>query len=222
MSMRNMIVSVVTLSVCMPAMASFIDLQLAGVNLSYSDADGGGAGSGIMFNAGAPSDPLNGIDFLVDGSLFGSLGFADDLDLDFSVTGIPNIAVPAPNSSTSVSALGGGSLELFVGGSSIIAIDLLSVEVIYTQVVVGPNFFQIQFTGAIGTISSQSLPFGLLIGDPIHVSFSQQGTPTSSGGFLTGFIGSGTGEISGELIPAPGALALLGIAALAGKRRRRT
>lgn len=204
-----------------PAMASVIQIQMSGVDLNYTDADGAGAGTGTLTDAGAPTDPLNGLDFLVDGSLVGTFGAADDLDLGFSALAIPSIAAPAIGGTTSVSTAGGGAFELLIGGGSILTVDLVGVQVAYSKFGVGPSVFDILFTGAVGNVTGQSLPFGLIYGDVVQISFSLQGDATESGGFLTNFVGSGTGEVRGPLIPAPGAAGALALAGLLVARRRR-
>jgi hypothetical protein len=60
-------------------------------------------------------------------------------------------------------------------------------------------------------VLAQSLPFGLAIGDPVQISFStgNLSNATSSGGYLTGFHSSGTGEVSGK-VSEPTILLLMG------------
>lgn len=66
--------------------------------------------------------------------------------------------------------------------------------------------------GTVASIYAQDLPFDLEIGQPITWSLSSFVTSsTSSGGNLTAFSSSGTGEVHGVRIPEPASLLLLGL-----------
>ncbi len=194
---------------CAQAMAGTIAIQLTGVNLNYSDPDGGGAGTGSLTDAGAPADPLSSLLFTDDGSPVGILSSPpDSLTLDLSVLGVPSIAVPGPNSSTSVSAPAGGSLTVAVNAGTMLDLDLDSVGVVYSRINFSSFDVRVLFAATVGSIVSQSLPFSLQIGNPVTASFTLQGTSTVSGGFLTKFVGAGTGVLSGA-IPEPSTIAML-------------
>ena len=81
------------------------------------------------------------------------------------------------------------------------------------------------FAGTVATISGQMLPDGLVLGDPVSVSFSAQvkaGTLDTVSGVVVGFEAAGTGELSGTAIPEPSTclLGVLGILALGLSRSR--
>jgi hypothetical protein len=74
-------------------------------------------------------------------------------------------------------------------------------------------------------IFSLDLPYGLVMGTPVEVSFSAnvaEGTYSDDGTYITGFSASGTGEMTGPLIPEPAslAMALAGVVGLFSCRRR--
>jgi hypothetical protein len=201
-----------------------IQIEVTGVNINYSDPDGGGVGTGTLTDAGAPADSLTAMLFSDNSVPVGTLTSPpDSLTLDFSVTGIPSIAVPLPNSSTSVTAPAGGSLTLAVNSGDVLDLDLDTVEVVYSRIAFGPVDIRLLFAGSVGTIDSQNLPFGLNVADPVVVSFNLQGNTTESLGFLTSFIGAGTGVLTAP-VPEPTsivlAMASVVFAGAVGRRRR--
>jgi len=64
----------------------------------------------------------------------------------------------------------------------------------------------------LASIADQNLPYGLVIGDPVTLSFSTQITSINSGSnFLTSFTAAETAEISGIAhTPVPPAVWLFG------------
>lgn len=199
------------------AQAGLLEIQLSGVNLTYSDPDGAAVpDNGTLTDAAVGPDPLTGIDFFEDGNLIQSLPTVagESLGLSFGAIGIPTIAVPAPGSSTSVTTAAGGMLDLLVDNSSILSLDLDEVEVVYTNLSFGMFQVRLQFIGGLGDIVSQDLPFSMDARSPIALSFSMQGTATQSNGVLTNFVGSGTGELRGEMVPEPSTVAMLGLGGL--------
>ena len=195
------------------AVAGTIQIELTGVNISYSDPDGGGAGLGTLADAGAPADPLTAMLFSEDDVPVGTLTSPpDSLTLDLLVGSIPSIAVPGPNSSTSVTAPAGGSLTLVVNAGTILDLDLDAVEVVYSRINFSTFDIRVLFAGSVGSIVSQSLPFGLNVDNPVTVTFNLQGTSSVSGGFLTGFTGSGTGVLTAP-VPEP-SIAMMGLGGL--------
>jgi hypothetical protein len=195
--------------------AGTIQIDMSGVNLTYTDADGGGLGTGTLVDTGGGTDSLSVVTIDNEGTLVGTLtNPTTPLAFDLSVSGIPSILVPLPNSSTSVTAPAGGSLELFVDGSSALDLDLDTVEVIYTRIGVGGFDIRLLFAGSVGEIISQDLPFDIAILDPVTVSFNMQGTSTQSLGFLTSFVASGVGTLTAEEVPEPATIAMLGLGSL--------
>lgn len=223
MKMYNLVFAALVgcLVFCAQVSAGTISIDMAGSNLNFSDPDGGGAGLGTLTDAGVPADALSALVFYVNGGTVGILTSPpDSLTLDMSVSGVPNIAVPAPNSSTFVTAPAGGTLSLGVNSGTILALDLDAVEVVYSRINFSTFDIRFQFAGSVGSIVSQNLPFSLTLGNPVNVSFSMQGTSTESGGYLTSFLGAGTGELSAIPEPATLGLALLSALSLVGCRRR--
>ncbi len=205
------------------SVAATIQIELTGVNVNYSDPDAGGAGTGTLADAGAPADALTAMLFSDDGVPAGTLTSPpDSLTLDFLVGGIPSIAVPAPNNSTSVTAPAGGLLTLAVNSGDILDLDLDTVEVVYSRISFSTVDIRLLFAGSVGSILSQNLPFGLNVDDPVTVSFNLQGTISESGGFLTGFTGSGTGLLTAP-VPEPSSifLAMASVAFVCCGRRHR-
>jgi hypothetical protein len=211
MKLHNLMLAAVAACAFAPAQvfSGTIQIELTGVNINYSDPDGIGLGTGTLTDAGAPADALTAMLFSDDSVPVGTLTSPpDSLTLDLSVLGIPSILVPAPNSSTSVTAPAGGSLTLGVNASDVLDLDLDTVEVVYSRLSVGMFDIRLLFAGSVGSIVGQSLPFGLNIADPVVVSFNLQGTTTESLGYLTSFTGAGTGLLTAP-VPEPTSIILV-------------
>lgn len=194
-------------------------IGLDGVNIRYDgtnlvDADGGGA----------DPDPLNSASFK-DGPEFGNLigTLSTDVTMDLLV---PNVTGIKADGSNEVLSAAGGTLVLRQGVNIFLALELTEAIVDYDVISI-PAFstsVRLTFIGAAAEIDSQALPFGLVLGEPVSVTFSmptvtsitQTGGPNSE---LTGFRAAGTGDIQG--VPEPASLGLLGMGALAIARRRR-
>jgi len=197
-------------------------IQFTGMDLVYDGSslyDGGSTSGGLADPADA--DPLVSVDFFLNGSLVGSL--SSDISLDVfipDITGIPD----APGTVHNLWTPGNpGFFDLLIGtsplASEFLLLDIASTNVTYVD---AAGFAQFIFGGAIGVSSAQNLPFGLSAADPITFSFSARVDPaslSSSGGFITGFEASGTGEYRD--VPAPASALLLAFGAAAGSRRRR-
>ncbi|MCO6046533.1 PEP-CTERM sorting domain-containing protein [Aeoliella sp. ICT_H6.2] len=199
--------------------AGMIEISMAGTSLTYSDPTPDGAGSGSLTDSGTPTDALSSLTVVEDSNTLGVLvDPAPSLAYDLEVTDIPSIELPGPNGTTAVTAPAGGSFELLVDGSSALALDLESVNVVYSRV--NSSFFDIRFmfVGTVGAISSQDLPFGVQIGEPVSLTFNvqQTATPTNDGTYLTSYVGNGTGVISSERVPEPSSLLLIGMCSVAG------
>jgi hypothetical protein len=226
MKLHKLMLAAVAVCAFVPAqvLAGTIQIELTGVNINYSDPDGIGLGTGTLTDAGAPADSLTAMLFSEDSVPVGTLTSPpDSLTLDLSVLGIPSIAVPAPNSSTSVTAPAGGSLTLAVNAGDVLDLDLDTVEVVYSRLSFGIFDIRLLFAGSVGSIVGQSLPFGLNVADPVVVSFNLQGATTESFGFLTSFTGAGTGVLTAP-VPEPTSIILVMASvafAAAGCRRQR-
>lgn len=199
-----------------------IMIEFTGMNLVYDGSslyDGGSTSGGLADPADA--DSLISVDFIDNGVLLGSL--SSDISLDVyipGVTGIPD----APGTVFSQTTAGApGFFDLLIGtsplASEFLLVDLGSVSVTYTDILGQVRFV---FGAAISSTFAQNLPFGVVLEEPITVSFSAQVNPgslTSAGGFITGFTASGTGEF--QAVPAPGAALVAGLGAAGALARRR-
>lgn len=208
------------------ALAVPLEIQFTGVNLSYdgttiSDAGSAAGGAGDP----ADADSLDSIQFSVGGVMQGSV-LTSDISLDVSipdVTGLSDVGT-----STVVATPGNaGYFDLLIGttpnAAQFLKLNTGEVTISYIN---ATSTVQFVFGAAVAAIDSQNLPFGLQIGDPVTVSFSTQvdvGSKTSAADLVTGFASSGTGEILGTNVPEPGScvLAVMGLAAICVRRRRR-
>lgn len=191
--------------------ASTIKIQWTGLNITYDGS--------TLTTIGAPTpDPLDSVSLKIDETLAGPVLTApgDDISalLSIAVTNIPDIG------GTGVFAAPGSfDLNLNLGGLDL-TLTQASVEYLDTGLI------DFVFAGAFASIDDQDLPYGLVIGQPVTFSFSTQidaGSLTASGGFLTGFTASGTGEVQGALVPVPAAVWLFGsgLIGLVGIARRK-
>jgi hypothetical protein len=207
-----------------PARASTLEIAFTGMDLVYDgsaiyDADSSGGGVGNP----ADADPLTSVDFSVDGTPVGSLTSNVSLDAYVpDVTGIPSAAGTVYNLTTPGNP---GHFDLLIGTSPLatdyLVVDLSKVSVTYVDVA---NIVQFNFGAAVSSVFAQSLPFGLVAGDPVTVSFSAQvvsGSRTTANGFVTGFRASGTGQYNAPVVPEPAScvLAACGLIALVVRRK---
>lgn len=207
---------------CAGARAAQIDIQFTGLDLVYDgtnlyDAGGAAGGDGLP----ATADPLLGMSFLKDGVLVGSL--TTDIFADILVEGVTNIPVGAGFvvSSGNGNDFGFDLLTSLAGFG--LALDIDTVSVFYLG-----NEIAITGGGVATQVFAQALPFGLVIdeGETVSFSFSSANlsSVSSSGGFLTGFSASGTGNVHGTLVvPEPSTMAfgLMGVATVVAARLRR-
>lgn len=208
-------------------LAATIQIQFTGVDLVYDGSSifDAGASNTTSDSDPADADPLLSVDFLVDGSSVGSL--TSDVSLDVyipDVTGIP--ATPGIHPITTPGTTP-GFFDLLIGTSPLasqgISLNLGEVDVVYNDVA---NLVQFAFGAAVAGIDGQALPFGLIAGEPVTVTFAAQvvsGTETISSGIVTGFEATGTGTIQAPAVPEPMAvmLALLGAVSVGALYRRR-
>jgi hypothetical protein len=209
-----------------PTPAATIQIDLTGMNLVYDGSAIYDAGStlGGLANP-ADADSLLTADFTLDGALVGSL--SSDVSLDVYIPGVTGISAGANSVSNQTTPGNPGFFDLLIGtaplASQFLVIDLDEVSITYVDV---QNIVQFTFGAAVSDVFAQNLPFGLVIDDPISVSFSAQvipGSKTDNGSVITGFSASGTGVIRGPAVPEPTTclLALIGFAATLTSRNRK-
>ncbi|MCH7751676.1 MAG: hypothetical protein IH898_05920 [Planctomycetes bacterium] len=195
-----------------------LEIQFSGLNLTYAGttiSDSGSPSGGVGDPADA--DPLDTLEFKVDGVMQGSV-LMSDIWADISIPDVTGLSDVSLN--TVILTPGNpGYFDLLIGTSPSAAEFLrLATDEVTIGYINASSTVQFLFGAAVASVGSQALPFGLQIGDPVTVSFSTRvnpGTKTSDGGIVTGFTASGTGEVSGEAIPEPSTclLAVLTVAA---------
>jgi hypothetical protein len=206
------------------ASAGMIEINMADTNLTITDADGGGAGTGTLASTGG-TDALIALTFKEDATPLGVLSVpGNTLSFDLSVAGVPSIVIPPVNNSTTVTAPAGGTFGLNVNGLPALELDLDTVEIFYTRISAGSFNANFLFSGTVGSITGQDLPFDVELADPVTLSFNvQQLTQATSQGFLTSFLGSGSGTIMAARVPEPSSVLIAGLGgllAIAGVRAR--
>lgn len=209
-----------------PVLAATIEIGFTGMNLVYDGSviyDAGSIAGGLGNPADA--DPLNTVDFTVDGNLVGSL--SSDISLDVFIPDVTSISAAANAVEVQTTTGNPGFFDILFGttplASEFLLVDLDEVSVTYLDV---QNIVQFTFGAAISNTFAQNLPFGLVIGAPITVSFNAQivpGTKTDNGLEITGFAASGAGVVRGANVPEPTAclMAAMGVLAVAAIRGRR-
>lgn len=199
--LRSAGVSAIALASCV-ASAGVIELEFTGMDIEYD-------GSTIS----AVNDDLTSVIVLEDDVVTAGSPFVADISLDLNIPGVTGIAAGGDQ----VVSGAGGSLTLNMPGGDFLDLELDEVTV--TFAVVGSA--QFSFGASIAGINGQSLPGGLVINDPLTVSFSTTLDSLSTNGVeVLAFTASGTGEIE-DRIPEPTSAALLAMACLAARFNRR-
>lgn len=192
-----------------PVAAATLQIQFTGLDIEYD-------GSSLTTVNGV--DQLTTMTLLVDGSLVATLVNSSDIFANLSVdvgTILVGVGVVTPVTAGSFNLdLDAGSLELTLG----------DVYVNYLQMPAGFGLADVVLMSASASINNQNpLPYGLVIGDPVTLSFS---THVTSGSAAT-FTAAGTGEISGVHAPVPPAVwlfgsGLIGLASFAKRKKAKT
>ncbi len=189
---------------CPTSDASLIEIQFTGLDITYDGTDISAVAddltTAVVLAGGVPAGPA----------------FTTDIAIDLLIPSVAGL----PSSGIGTVSTTGDSLELDLPGGDFLDLGLSDVDV----TIVNQSSVTFTFGGAEASIVAQSLPFGLIMGDPVTVSFSTQIDPSSvteAGGFLTSFVANGTGEVEGALVPEPTTLVMAaGLAAFAIRRRR--
>ncbi len=205
------------------AQASILEIQFSGMNMTYNGSNlfDSGASNTLGLGIRAQADPLETMHFLVDGVQVGSV-LTSDIAADLYIAGLANI--PA-----------GGGLVTTAGNGNAFGVDLLT-KASDPAWGLGMQINQLNFAytgfkiaifvaGQSTAIGTQSLPYGLAFdpSQPISMALSSANLSnvTTSGGFVTGFQSSGTGNISGTLLPEPVTMVLMAAGGLGVLLRRR-
>ena len=203
-TIKMSVLAVIVLAMTTFTHAGIIQIQLGGVDISYS-------GNTVVDAGSEDPDTLTNATFLDDGVLLGV--DTTGVTLDLYIPGVINIPVGGGQVSTAVA----GSLDLDLDDGEFLLLTLDSTTVTYLPLTSTVNFV---FIGSVASIDGQELPYELSLFPPVSVSFSTQlvQPASESDGFVSAFVSAGTGEIQG--VPEPATLALLAVGGLAMLRRK--
>lgn len=220
---RNGVACAVFALLAAPLSAATIEIGFTGLDLVYDGSaiyDAGSTSGGTADPGDA--DPLATIDIFVDGSPVAS--YSSDVSTDVF---IPDVSpIPVGSGVTNITTVGNpGYFDVLIGtsplASEFILVDLDEVSITYLDV---SGIVQFTFGAAVSDVFAQNLPLGLVVGQPVTVTFSAQvvpGTLTNDGTNVTGFDLFGTGSIQGPLVPEPSSCLLAGMALMVCAARRR-
>jgi PEP-CTERM motif len=191
---------VLAVSLVAPASADTLEIQYTGLDIIYDGS--------VITDLGDP-DPLESVDFLVNGTKV--FGLNAGVDMSLSVPGVSNL----PVGGGAVTSAAGGLLSLALPDGDFLDLQLGAAEVVYVSV----SVVQLNFVLAAGSanVLGQLLPIEGELEDVVAISFStniDNNTLTDDGSYITGFEANGTGEIEGILVPEPSTICMLGIGAL--------
>ena len=207
------------------AYSSTLTIEFLGMDVEYDGLFGELYDTGSILGGNgdpAEADPLTAVSFEVDGSLAGPV-ITSEAAIDILITDL-FLPVPASIPGSSFATGFSGVFDLLLGpgpDAYALALNVDEVTVTFLDTGVAQFVFGAEVTS---DIFDQDLPYGLEMGTPVEVSFSAnvaEGTYSDDGFFITGFDASGTGEMTGPLVPEPtsAALILSGIALLVSTRR---
>lgn len=219
------ILSALALAVAPTAHAANLEITFSGMGIVYDGTNIYDAGSNAGGNGNpAEADPLIIVNFSENGSLVGSI--SDDVSLDVFIPDVTGIPAVANAQHLLVTPGNPGYFDLLIGtapaAAEYLRLELGEVGITYLDTL---GTLQFTFGAAVASGSNQNLPFGLVAGELITVSFSSQVDPdtlTEAGGLITGFTASGSGVIRAVPEPATVGLVVLGVAAVGLYYRRRS
>jgi hypothetical protein len=210
--------------VAAPLSAATIEIGFTGMDLVYDGSaiyDAGSTAGG--FADPADADPLATVDFFVDGVPV--VSYSTNVSADVYIPDVTPIPVGPGVTNITTPGTTAGYFDVLLGtsplASQFMLVDLDEVSITYLDVL---GLVQFSFGAAVSDVFAQNLPNGLVMGDPVTVTFSAQvvpGTLTNNGVNVTGFDLFGTGSIQGPAVPEPGACLLAAMGLVAGLARRR-